>query len=364
MTALANKNEAINLSQGFPDFPADRKLSELLFEASISGMNQYAPMTGVRELKENISKIIFLSYGRVVDYENEITITSGATEAIFAAVTAVVSSGDEVIIFDPCYDSYEPAILINHGVPVHIPLTFPEYRINWEKVKSALCPKTKLIIINSPNNPAGAVISGDDILNLKELAKKFDFYILSDEVYEHIIFDGEKHLSMVGYDELYERSFIVSSFGKTFHVTGWKVGYCTAPKELTNELRKIHQFLTFSTSTPAQNALAKYTSDIKRIADLKKFYEQKRDFFLNLIKQTGFKPLDCKGTYFQLLDYSDITDENDYDFAVRLTKESKVASIPVSVFYKEKTDNKVLRFCFAKENKTLESAVEKLQKLK
>jgi methionine aminotransferase len=360
MSALAAEHNAINLSQGFPDFPIDPELSELIYEASNEGHNQYALMAGTMQLRENISELVKNIYNKKVNPESEITITSGATEALFAAVSAVVSPGDEVIMFDPSYDSYEPAVLLNKGVTVRIPLTFPEYRIDWEKVNKAISKKTRLIIINTPNNPAGSVISDTDIQNLKRIVNSNDIYILSDEVYEHIIFDGTEHRSMLKDEELFQRSFIVSSFGKTFHITGWKVGYCIAPPALTEELRKVHQFLTFSTSTPSQYALAGYIKNTDRVKDLKYFYEKKSDLFLRLISETKFRPLKCEGTYFQLLDYSAITDENDFDFAVRLTKEYKVASIPVSVFYEDKTDNKVLRFCFAKEEKTLEAAAEKL----
>lgn len=362
MSALASENKAINLSQGFPDFPVDPELSELIYEASLNGHNQYALMAGAMQFRENISELVKKIYNKETDPDKEITVTSGATEALFAAVSAVVRPGDEVIMFDPSYDSYEPAVLLNQGIPVRIPLTFPDYRIDWEKVMSALNPRTRLIIINSPNNPTGSVISDQDILQLKSIVNKNDVYILSDEVYEHIIFDGTEHRSLIREDELYRRSFIVSSFGKTFHVTGWKVGYCIAPPDLTEELRKVHQFLTFSTSTPAQYALAEYIKDHGRVKELKNFYQSKRDFFLNLISETKFIPLKCEGTYFQLLDYSAISNENDYEFAVRLTKEYKVASIPVSVFYKDRTDNKVLRFCFAKEESTLASAAERLKK--
>lgn len=360
MSALAAEHNAINLSQGFPDFPIDPELSKLLYEASNNGHNQYALMAGVLQLRENISLLVKKIYKKETDPVNEITVTSGATEALFAAVSAVVRTGDEVIMFDPSYDSYEPAVLLNQGIPVRIPLTFPDYRIDWEKVHSVLNPKTRLIIINSPNNPTGSVISDSDIRHLRSIINNNDIYILSDEVYEHIIFDGTEHRSLIREDELYRRSFIVSSFGKTFHITGWKVGYCIAPPDLTEEFRKIHQFLTFSTSTPAQFALAEYIKNFSRVKELKNFYQSKRDYFLNRISETKFKPLKCEGTYFQLLDYSTMTDENDFDFAVRLTKELRVASIPVSVFYKEKTDNKVLRFCFAKEESTLAAAAERL----
>ena len=361
MSALAAEHNAINLSQGFPDFPVDPELSELIYEASRNGHNQYALMAGTIQLRENISLLVKKIYNKETDPCKEITVTSGATEALFAAVSAVVRQGDEVIMFDPSYDSYEPAVLLNQGIPVRIPLSFPDYRIDWEKVNSALNPRTRLIIINSPNNPTGSVISEQDILQLKSIVNNNDVYILSDEVYEHIIFDGAEHRSLIREDELYRRSFIVSSFGKTFHITGWKVGYCLAPQALTEELRKVHQFLTFSTSTPAQYALAEYIKDHGRVKELKNFYQSKRDFFLKLISETKFRPLKCEGTYFQLLDYSSISNENDYEFAVRLTKEYKVASIPVSVFYKDRTDNKVLRFCFAKEESTLAEAAVRLK---
>ena len=360
MSALANEHGAINLSQGFPDFPVDPELNELVYKAAKEGHNQYALMTGVRSLREGISNMIRDIYSKPVDPDTEITVTSGATEALFAAISVVVHPGDEVIMFDPSYDSYEPAVLLNQGIPVRISLTFPEYRIDWNKVYNALNPKTRLIIINSPNNPSGSVINEEDIRMLKNIVRNNDVYVLSDEVYEHIIFDVKKHHSILLDDELFERSFVVSSFGKTFHITGWKVGYCTAPKNLTAEFRKIHQFLTFSTSTPFQFALAEYVKNIGRIKELKTFYQAKRDRFLSLISGTEFVPLKCEGTYFQTLDYSAISDESDFDFAVRLTKEKKVAAIPVSAFYKDKTDNKVLRFCFAKEDETLERAIDSI----
>ena len=360
MSALANEHGAINLSQGFPDFPVDPELNDLVYKAAKEGHNQYALMTGVKSLREGISNMIKEIYSKPVNPDTEITVTSGATEALFAAISVVVHPGDEVIMFDPSYDSYEPAVLLNQGIPVRISLSFPDYRIDWNKVLDAINPKTRLIIINSPNNPSGSVISGEDIRILKNIVSGNDVYILSDEVYEHIIFDGKKHHSMLLDEELFGRSFVVSSFGKTFHITGWKVGYCTAPVNLTAEFRKIHQFLTFSTSTPFQFALAEYVKNVGRVKELKKFYQSKRDKFLSLVSETEFIPLKCEGTYFQTLDYSAISDENDFDFAVRLTKEKKVAAIPVSAFYKDKTDNKVLRFCFAKEDHTLEMAIDRI----
>lgn len=357
MTALSIENKAINLSQGYPDFAIDPELADLVNKAIREGSNQYAPMPGLLSLRSRISETVKEIYNRDADANKEITVTSGATEALFAAISVIVNQGDEVIMFDPAYDSYEPAVILNGGIPVHIPLTFPEFAIDWNKVNNAVNSKTRLIIINSPNNPSGSVITKDDIIQLKKIISLNDIYILSDEVYENIIFDGRKHLSMILDDQLYQRSFIVSSFGKTFHVTGWKVGYCIAPEYLTSEFRKVHQFLTFATSTPFQVALSVYLNNTKRIIDLKSFYQNKRDTFLKLISDTKFIPLKCSGTYFQLLDYSAITDEADVDFAVRLTKENSVASIPISVFYKDRTDNKVLRFCFAKEDDTLRKAV-------
>lgn len=363
MSALANKHEAINLSQGFPDFKIDGKLSELVHVAINDGYNQYAQMTGLDSLRLSVSKLIETFYKRKVNPENEITITSGATEALFAAISVVVNAGEEVIMFDPAYDSYEPAVLLNKGVPVRIPLSFPNYEINWNKVYDSINPRTRLIIINSPNNPSGSILKKEDILHLKDITLKYDIYIVSDEVYEHIIFDHSEHQSMLRHDELYKRSFVISSFGKTFHITGWKVGYCTAPEHLTAEFRKIHQFLTFSTSTPFQYAISHYLKNIDKVKDLRNFYEKKRDYFRKLVAGTDFTIMQCSGTYFQLLGFDAVSDENDFDFAVRLTKKIGVASIPLSVFYKDRTDNKVLRFCFAKEDKTLEQAAERLMKM-
>lgn len=363
MSALSNESGAVNLSQGFPDFPVDPHLMELVAKAMKDGHNQYAMMTGVQVLRQRIAEIVKRFYNRNINPDTEVTITSGATESLFAAISVVVNDGDEVIMFDPSYDSYEPAVTLNKGVSVRIPLTFPDYKIDWNKVKDKINDKTRLIILNSPHNPTGSVISANDLNMLSEIIHGKNIYILSDEVYEHITFDDTQHQSMLLKDELYERSFIVSSFGKTFHITGWKVGYCAAPPNLTSEFRKIHQFLTFATSTPFQFALAEYSQNLQRIADLKNFYEEKRNYFLSLVKQTKFKPLGCKGTYFQILDYSGISNENDFEFAKRLTKEHKIASVPVSVFYENKEDNKVLRFCFAKSNETLEKAIDNLSRL-
>lgn len=361
MSALANECRAVNLSQGFPDFPVDPELTELVSRAMKEGHNQYALMPGAIELRNGISRMIKGIYGMEIDPVKEITVTSGATEALFAAISVVVNPGDEVIMFDPAYDSYEPAVLLNGGIPVHVPLTFPGYEIDWDRVKSSVTPRTRLMIINSPNNPTGSVMKQSDIDNLKSITEKHDIYLLSDEVYEHIVFDGGKHLSLVLDDELFRRSFIVSSFGKTFHITGWKVGYCTAPEALTAEFRKIHQFLTFATSSPFQFALAEYIKDLNRIRSLSEFYCSKRDRFRSYFEGTGFKPLACNGTYFQIMDYSGISDLPDLEFAEWLTIEKKVACIPVSAFYKDRTDNKVVRFCFAKQDETLNAAAEMLK---
>ncbi len=363
MTSLANEYNAINLSQGFPDFKVDSQLIDYVDYFMKAGYNQYPPMPGVQPLREKISKLTEELYGRKYNADTEITVTSGATEALFAAISATVDSGDEVIVFEPAYDSYVPAILLNKGIPVYVPLTFPDFKIDWEIFKSKITDKTKLIILNFPHNPTGSTLHSDDLEILLDIIRDKNIYIISDEVYEHIVFDGKPHQSIIRFPGLAERSFVISSFGKTFHITGWKVGYCQAPSALTAEFRKVHQFLTFATSAPFQYAIAKYLEDFGKVYGVKKMYEQKRNYFLELLKGSRFKPLQCEGTYFQTLDYSNITDENDMDFAERITKEFGVASIPVSVFYNKKTDNKILRFCFAKNDETLQKAAEKLCKI-
>ena len=360
MTHLSNENNAINLSQGFPDFDVPPELIKLVEKFMQQGFNQYAPMQGVLPLREKIVQKIKNLYGKGYDAEKEITITSGATEALFAAITATVHTGDEVIVFDPAYDSYVPAIELSGGKPVHIKLTYPAYSIDWDQVRKSLTSKTKLIILNSPHNPTGAVLSQDDIAELKQIIEKHDLYILSDEVYEHIIFDGKRHESMSRYPALAEKSFVVSSFGKTYHATGWKLGYCAAPENMTEELRKIHQYLTFSSNTSIQLAYADFLTYEDIYLNLALFYQKKRDFFLSRIKNSRFRIIPCHGTYFQLLDYSGISDMADTEFSKKLTIEHKVASIPPSVFYRDRDDDKVLRFCFAKRNSTLEQAAEKL----
>ena len=360
MTQLANKHKALNLSQGFPDFDADPKLIDLATRYMREGCNQYAPMQGVPVLREKIAAKVREFYKATYNPESEITVTGGATEGLFAAISAVINPGDEVIIFEPAYDAYVPVIRLNGGIPVFIQLKLPDYHIDWDEVKDAITPQTKLIILNSPHNPTGAVLNRADITALKTVVRNSDILILSDEVYEHIIFDGRIHESMCRYPELAERSLVVSSFGKTYHATGWKVGYCLAPAALTREFQKIHQFLIFAANTPIQYALADFLDNKDAYLNLGAFYQQKRDKFLSVIDKSRFKALPCHGSYFQMLDYTAIADESDQDFARRLTIEHGVASIPPSVFYHLNDDHKVLRFCFAKKDTTLEQAGEKL----
>lgn len=363
MSKLATDCGALNLSQGFPNFNIDPKLSELVFHYMKTGMNQYAPMTGVQPLREAIAAKVECLYGVIYDPETEITITSGATEVLFAAITAVVEQGDEVIIFEPAYDSYLPAVELMGGVPVLIHLQAPNFKIDWEIVKQKITPKTKLIILNTPHNPTGSVLEADDLENLAQLVKNTSIFLLSDEVYEHIIFDGKTHQSLLRHPVLRERAFICNSFGKTFHVTGWKVGYCLAPKELSAEFRKVHQYLTFSTFTPVQYALADYLAEPSHYLSISDFYQQKRDLFLSYLNDSIFTFQPAEGSFFQMVAYKGLSDINDYELAIKLTKEIGVASIPVSVFYSDKTDNKILRFCFAKDEEMLKIAGEKIAKL-
>lgn len=363
MTALANEYQAINLAQGFPDFDVNPKLTELVHHYMKVGMNQYAPMPGVMKLREKIAAKTEELYTAVYDPEKEITIVPGATHGIFAIISAMIKEGDEVIVLEPCYDSYVPAIELNGGRAVYVELKQPDYKVDWNEVKKLINFHTKLIIINTPHNPSGSILSAQDMQKLEKLVKNTDIVIVSDEVYEHIIFDKVEHQSVARYPKLAERSFIVSSFGKTYHTTGWKMGYILAPSNLTVELRKAHQFIAFSTNTPIQYAVADYMDDKDAYMQLNAFYQEKRDYFRSLVKGSKFKLMPCQGSYFQLLQYSKITQEKDLDFAKRLTIEHKVASIPVSVFYHKKNDHNVLRFCFAKGNETLEKAAEKLLKI-
>jgi methionine aminotransferase len=364
MSGLANETGAINLSQGFPSFEVSRELIDLYNQAMVNNHNQYAPMPGLLSLREELSKKTQKLYGAYYNPDSEITITAGGTQALYTAITAFVNKGDEVIIFEPAYDSYKPAIELAGGIVKPYSLTPPNYRINWEEVKQMITLKTKMIMINTPHNPSGTILSKQDLESLAEITKGTNIIVLSDEVYEHIIFDGEIHQSVARFENLKNRSVIVYSFGKTFHATGWKTGYCLAPEYLMKEFRKVHQFLVFSVNTPLQVALAAYLKNEEHYLSLPTFYQTKRDYFLSLIQGCSFTFTPCKGSYFQLLDYSDFSDEKDTDLAIRLTKEFGIASIPVSVFYSSDVDTKMLRFCFAKDNETLQRAAEKIHAIK
>jgi len=361
MSRLAADLGAINLSQGFPDFDCDPALVDAVTHHMRAGRNQYAPMQGVLALREAIAAKYAVYHGRRYDPETEITVTSGGTEAIFNAVAASIHPGDEVIVLEPCYDSYVPAIELNGGVPVVVTLTYPAYAVDWSAVRAAVTPKTRLLIINSPHNPTGAVLGPADIRELADLVAGTGILIVSDEVYEHIIFDGVQHESMARHAELAARSFIIGSFGKTYHTTGWKVGYAVAPADLMTEFRKVHQYVTFSTHTPVQYALADFLAEKRGLAELSPFFQAKRDLFLRLMEGSRFTPLPSRGSYFQLMDYSAITADGDADFAIRLTKEHGVASIPTSPFLHRSAAPRVLRFCFAKKDETLERAAERLR---
>lgn len=364
MSALAHEHNAINLSQGFPDFLCDPRLMEKVSEHIRKGNNQYAPMPGLLRLREKIAEKANKLYSIDVNPDTEVTVTSGGTQAIHAAITAVVQPNDEVIVLEPAYDCYVPAIELCGGRAVYVTLEAPEYKVNWERVKKLVNAKTRMIMINTPHNPTGTVLDYEDMTQLKKIVRGTGIIILSDEVYEHILFDGKKHESVLRDPELAERSFAIYSFGKTYHNTGWKLGYCIAPKELTKEFRRVHQFVVFSSNTPMQHAFADIMDDEEMYLSLPQFYQEKRDFFCKLLRDTPFKFTPAEGSYFQLVNYSGLGNESDKDYAVRLTKELGVASIPVSVFYHENYDKQMLRFCFAKENATLERAVERLVKLK
>jgi methionine aminotransferase len=363
MSKLAADVGAINLSQGFPDFDCDPELVEAVASHMRSGKNQYAPMQGVLRLREAIAAKYEHYHGRRYDPDTDVTVTSGGTEALFAAVAAVVRPGDEAIVFEPCYDSYVPAITLAGGTPVVVSLRYPDYGIDWDAVRRAITSRTRLIVLNTPHNPAGAVLDAADIRELTAVVDGTDVLILSDEVYEHIIFDGRQHQSMARHDALAARSFVVGSFGKTYHTTGWKVGYAVAPAALTAEFRKVHQFVTFSTNTPVQHAIADALETRRGLDDLAPFFQAKRDLFLRLMEGSKFTPLPCRGSYFQLMDYSAITEEADAAYALRLTKEFGVASIPTSPFLYRQPAPLVLRFCFAKREETLRAAAERLRRV-
>jgi len=361
MSRMAVEHDAINLAQGFPDFNCDEELLELVHHFQIKGFNQYAPMQGVPVLRKAIAEKIEKLYGRHYNFENEITVTAGATQALFTAITSVVEQGDEVILFEPAYDSYVPDILSNGGIPVYIPLNLKNYSYDWDLVRKKISDRTKAIILNSPHNPTGSLITEKDIKELEQVTKGTDILIVSDEVYEHITFDGRKHFSLAGSEELAKRTFAISSFGKTYHTTGWKMGYCAAPENLSKEFRKMHQFIVFSANTPIQHAYAEFMKQEERYLLLGKFYEQKRNVFLNEIRNTKFKLKPCDSTYFQLLDYSSISNKTDMEFAEYLTKEIGVAVIPISPFYKCTSSQSIVRICFAKTDEVLKEAATKLR---
>ena len=363
MSKLATDYNAINLSQGFPDFNCDEELVSLVNKYMLKGFNQYAPMAGLISLREVLAEKTDYMYSAKYDPETEITITAGATQAIFTAISAIIKEGDEVIVFEPAYDCYQPAISLNGGKTIYLQLKAPLYSIDWEEVKKAINYRTKMIIINTPHNPTGSIMTASDMSELEKITSGTEIVILSDEVYEHIIFDDHEHQSVARFPRLAERSFIISSFGKTFHATGWKMGYCVAPKNLMTEFRKVHQFVVFCCNTPMQHALAEYLKNKKNYLNLGSFYQKKRDYFNTSIKDSKFKMAASAGTYFQLLNYSEISDEKDTDFAARLTKELGIASIPISVFYHNLIDNRVVRLCFAKKEETLTKAVEILNNI-
>ncbi len=356
MSRMAKEHNALNLSQGFPDFPVSPSLIDRVHTYMQKGHNQYAPLEGIEPLREAICRKASDLYGADYHPEKEVNVTAGATQAIYTAVASVVHEGDEVILFSPAYDSYAPAVEIHGGVPVYSPLRPPDYSIDWDEVNALISSRTRMIVINTPHNPTGTVLDKSDLESLDKITKGTDIIVLSDEVYEHIIFNGQPHWSALRFPGLRERSFVIFSFGKLFHCTGWKTGYCLAPEFLMKEFRSIHQFLVYCCNTPIQFALADFLQDAENYKHIAGMYQQKRDVFLNKLRDSRFRFKPASGSYFQLLDYSRITDENDMDFAARLTREHKIASIPVSVFYPDKRDEKVLRFCFAKQEETLEKA--------
>ena len=363
MSKLASDCGAINLSQGFPDFQADPALFEATFAAMQAGRNQYPPMTGMPELRHAIADKVESLYGVRYDEDHEITVTAGATQAIFTAIAAFVRASDEVIVFEPVYDSYVPAIETVGGKAVFAKLEFPDYKPDWNQVRALITPRTRMIIINSPHNPTGSLLDADDLAALAELTRDTDIVVLSDEVYEHIVYDGAQHQSVASHPELAARSLIVSSFGKTYHITGWKIGYIYGAQELTREFRKVHQFNVFTVNTPCQIGIADYMRDAQRHLGLAAFYEEKRDYFRAQLQGSRFELLPCRGTYFQVARYDAISDLPESEFAKWLTTDVGVAVIPVSAFYHDGRDDRVVRFCFAKREATLAAAGEKLRRV-
>lgn len=363
MSQLANEHNAVNLSQGFPDFPISEELIDLVNHFMKNGYNQYAPMPGTPELRNMISHMFKENHGAHYNPDNEITITAGATQAIYTAISAFITKGDEVIIFEPAYDSYAPSVTVNGGLVKYARLQYPDYSINWDELPRMISSNTRMIILNTPHNPTGSVISEEDMLRLENLIKDRDIILLSDEVYEHLIFDGLQHQSASRFPELAKQSLVIGSFGKTFHTTGWKMGFVLGPENLMSEFRKVHQFVVFAVNTPIQYAVAEYLQNPDNYTSLGKFYQKKRDYFLNAIKDSKFKPLTCNGTYFQLLDYSEISDKPEMEMAESLISEYGIASVPVSPFYRTHENNHTLRFCFAKKESTLKKAAEILCKI-
>ncbi len=364
MSQLAVEHKAVNLGQGFPDFEPPEALRDAVTQAMANGQNQYAPGIGMGPLREQIALKTERLYGRRVGADTEVTVTSGATEAIFAAIAAVVRAGDEVIVFDPAYDCYEPAIDLQGAQAVHVPLALPDFHVDWQRVRDVVTPRTRMILVNTPHNPSGAVFSPQDLDALADIVRDTDIVVLSDEVYQHIVHDGAEHQSVLRHDELAERSFVVASFGKTWHCTGWKVGFCIAPKALSAEFRKVHQYLTFCTFRPAQVALAEVLEKhAAHYMELPAFYQSKRDYFRDLLKDSRLRLLDVPGGYFQLVDYSAIRDVDDINFSEWLVREGGVAAIPLSPFYETPTASRLLRLCFAKSDATMQAAAERLCRL-
>jgi methionine transaminase len=363
MSRMSLEENAINLAQGFPGFGSDPVLLELVAKYTREGFNQYAPMSGVSELKKALATKTQITQGYYPDPESEVTVVSGATEALFAAFTAIVHPGDEVIVLEPAYDSYVPAITLNGGIPIFVPLQSPDFSVDWYLVASKISAKTRAIVVNSPHNPSGYVWSQEDVDNLASLVTQHGLFVISDEVYEHILFDGKSHISLGSNAALRERTFVCGSFGKTFHVTGWKIGYCIAPPVLSSEFRKVHQYLTFSTVTPLQYALAKYLEDAEKYLELPAFYQKKRDLFLKGLALTPLQFQHSQGSFFQLATYGHLSKKSDLLVAEQMTRQLKVACIPVSVFYSTGQDHQVLRFCFAKKEEELEEALLRIQKV-
>lgn len=363
MSQMATETGAINLSQGFPDFGVDPGLIKLMQQSLEGSFNQYAPMGGIFSFREAIAEKTSRLYGASYHPETEITLTAGATQAIYTAIASTVYAGDEVIIFKPAYDCYEPTVKAHGGIPVLLQLEGPEFKINWEAFSMALSPRTRMVIINTPHNPSGTILKETDLKKLEEILRPTNILVLSDEVYEHLVFDGNTHESACKYPGLKERSFICASFGKTFHITGWKMGYCLAPSSLMEEFRKLHEFVVFSVNHPAQRALKVYLEEPSHYEGLGAFFQKKRDLFLEAVRGSRFRYTPAEGTYFQLLEYSGISDESDLSFAEYLTRERGIASIPISVFNLERQDNRQLRFCFAKTEETLKRAGEILCRL-